>query len=296
MILTASTPAHCPPLDKHASLIEGSYEKGRTDKIAELYHKARIDRRPATKNDLRLGDLYLKPGAKGAEPTLWAVLTPDCDLVVRSGKMEAERILTVRGNLIAYDAPKSSLSEFIIIKDRYYSVDWRLKDLETRTTLSDMEFVGTLRPIYAQDLQRKALQDLGRIGLAVAPVIRMDAAIKLRVVKHGKLVDIDLGEAEMTRSEIYPSRGASDAPKVVLSRSATENLLAVLEQLDPDGLDAEAITSWKSAKGRAGANALRTKLLKGAGLEEQLGSKIVVTERMSVGKGWCGLEISMATD
>lgn len=280
-------------LDKHADLIEGAYEKDRTDKIAELYHRARIDLRPATKAELRLGDLYLEPAEDDAVPTLWAILTPDCDLVERDGKLSAERILTVRGHLIPYNAPKSSLSEFIIIKGKYFSVDWKLKDLLTRSDLKDLEFVGTLRPIYAQDLQRKALQDLGRIGLAVAPVIRMDGTFKLRVVQSGKLVEIDLGDPEMTRCEVYPNRGGSDATRVIIGRQATENLIAAIASIDPKELDAEAKRSLRSAMSRSGSSTLRSKLLKGAPLDELLSANIVATEKMTIAKGWCGIEVSL---
>ncbi len=280
-------------LDKHASLIEGGYEKERTGKIAELYHRARIDRRPATKTELRLGDLYLKAAEGENEASLWAVLTPDCDLVPRDGKMAAERILTVKGRLIPYDAPKSSLSEFIIINKAFYSVDWKLKDMVTRPDLSDLEFVGTLRPIYAQDLQRKALQDLGRIGLAVAPVIRMDGTFKLKIVRNGKIEEIGLGEEEMGRCEIYPSRGGSDTSRVIIGRQATENLLGKLAELDTEGFDAETKRCWKSVATKTGGASLRSKLLKGVALDEELAKDMLATEKMTVAKGWCGLEVTM---
>ena len=281
-------------LDKHAELIEGSYEKERSDKIAELYHRARIDRRPATKNEWRLGDLYLEPATGTDEvPMLWGVLTPDCDLIVRKGEMAAKRLLTVRGILIPYSAPKSSLSEFVIIKGTYYSIDWKLKDLVTRDTLEGLEFVGTLRPIYAQDLQRRALQDLSRIGLAVAPVIRMEGTFALSVVKGGKVVSVPLGLAENTRCEIYPGRGVLDASRIILGRQAAENLLTILGQLDPAEFEGEDAKCLKGAQKRSGMTTIRKALLTGAPLDTDIGSKIIVTDKMTTARGWCGIEISM---
>ena len=94
-------------LDKHANLIEGAYD-GRTEKIAELYHRARIDTNldPA---HMRMGDLYLTKS--DADPTkIWALLTPDCDLIVRNGKRAVDRFLLVEGGLQAYNAPKLLIS------------------------------------------------------------------------------------------------------------------------------------------------------------------------------------------
>lgn len=64
-------------LDKHADLVEGAYE-GRTEKIGELYHRA-IDTNlnPA---HMRMGDFM--SCAEAAPTRIWAVLTPDCDLIL----------------------------------------------------------------------------------------------------------------------------------------------------------------------------------------------------------------------
>jgi len=280
-------------LDKHAGLIDGEYDKERTSKVAELYHRARVDPRPATSKELRLGDLYIEH-PKGGEPNLWAVLTPDCDLVVRKdGAMAAQRILTVKGHLIPYDGPKSSLAEFIIVKNKQYSVDWKLKDLMTRDSFTGLEFAGTLRPIYAQDLQRRALQDLARIGLGVAPVIRMAGKVSLWVKIDGPLVEVPLGADSLTRCDVYPSRGGSDTTRAILPRQATENLISVLEKLDQTKLDAETKASFVKLLRRSSLNTLRQALTKGAEFDQEITAGVMVTEKMTLTKGWCGIVVQM---
>ncbi len=280
-------------LDKHAALIEGEFEKDRSDKIAELYHRAKIDARPSTRAELRLGDLYLERGQNKDDLAIWAVLTPDCDLIVRDGAMAAASILTVRGNLIPYRAATSALSEFIIIGKHQYSIDWKLKDLVTRETFEGMEFVGTLRPIYAQDLQKRALNDLARIGLAVAPVIRMEGTIALRLVRHDQLVTVDLGAVAMRSCEIFPSRGSSDKSRIILPRTVAENLLATLARQDDEGLSADGRKMLQKSRSRGATTALRTGLSKGVQLETDIGCGILVTDKMTISKGWCGIEILM---
>src|SRR5690606_18837686 len=110
-----------------------------------------------------------------------------------------------------YDAPKSSLADFIILGMSQYSIEWKLKNLATREDFDNLRYCGTLRPLYAQDLQNQVLESLGRVGLAVAPVIRMNGHFRLFVRKsNGKLHAVDLGRAEMRSCEVYPSRGGSD--------------------------------------------------------------------------------------
>jgi hypothetical protein len=63
--------------------------------------------------------------------------------------------------------------------------------------------------------------------------------------------------------------------------------------LDPDEFDADHAKNLKSAVGRAGTGKIRKALLTGAPLDTDIGSKIIVSEKMTVAKGWCGIEISM---
>ncbi|MEZ2329044.1 hypothetical protein AB6802_04920 [Mesorhizobium sp. RCC_202] len=281
-------------LDKHADLIEGAYE-GRTEKIAELYHRARIDTNlnPA---HMRMGDLYL-PTADGTPTRIWAVLTPDCDLIVRDGKRAVDRFLLIEGLLRPYDAPKSSLADFIIVGKSNYSIEWKLKNLATRENFDDLRYCGTLRPLYAQDLQNQVLESLGRVGLAVAPVIRMNGHFRLLVRKNdGKLHTIELGGAEMRACEVYPSRGGSDASRISLHRSVAENLLSKLAAVDLNELSPEDNKLLKVLLKRGAQEAVRTVLCRGAEFEMDLGAKFVVSDKLSDVKNWCGLQIEMGAE
>lgn len=278
-------------LDKHADLVEGAYE-GRTEKIGELYHRARIDTNlnPA---HMRMGDLYV-PSAEAAPTRIWAVLTPDCDLILRDGKRAVDRFLTVEGQLRPYDAPKSSLADFIILGKFQYSIEWKLRNLATRENFGDLRYCGTLRPLYAQDLQNQVLENLGRVGLAVAPVIRMNGHFRLFIRKgDSKLHAIELGEDEMRACEVYPSRGGSDVARISLHRSVAENVLAKLAAVDPNELSTEDGKLLKGLLKRGPQEAVRTALCRGAEFEMDLGAKFVVSDKLSDVRNWCGLQIEM---
>ena len=278
-------------LDKHANLVEGAYD-GRTEKIAELYHRARIDTNlnPA---HMRMGDLYLTR-SEGAPTQIWALLTPDCDLIERDGKRAVDRFLLVEGQLQAYKAPKSSLADFIILDKSHYSIEWKLKNLVTQENLDNLLYCGTLRPLYAQDLQNQVLENLGRVGLAVAPVIRMNGHFQLLIRKSdGKLHAVDLGEEQMRTCEVYPSRGGADVARISLHRSVAENLLAKLEGIDLGEMSEEDTKALKRLLSRGTQEVVRTALCRGAKFELDLGAKFMVSDKLSAAKNWCGLQIQM---
>lgn len=278
-------------LDKHANLVEGAYD-GRTEKIAELYHRARIDTNPNPAH-MRMGDLYLTK-LDGAPTQVWALLTPDCDLIVRNGNRATDRFLFVEGKLQAYKAPKSSLSDFIIIDKAHYSIEWKLKNVATRENLDALKYCGTLRPLYAHDLRNQVLESLGRVGLAVAPVIRMDGHFQLFIRKSDdKLHVVDLGEEHMRNCEVYPSRGGSDAARISLHRVVAENLLSKLQLIDLKEMSLEDGKALRGLRSRSTQEAIRTALCRGAEFESDLGANFIVSDKLSAGKNWCGLQIQM---
>lgn len=284
-------------LDKHADLVEGAYE-GKTDKIAELYNRARIELPRNIKCDMRLGDLYVEKLVLGVSRRIWAVLNPDCDLIVReNGKRAAKRILTLGGELVSYEAPKSSLAEFIIVENVKYSISWDLKDLVTRETFDDLTYVGTMRPLYAQELQRRTLQDLSRVGLAVAPVLRMDGQIAVVLVgSDGKLKSVELGGANTVECEVLPGRGGSDVSRVLLRRSTAEDVVAAILSVDPETLSEDAKKNQKALSARGVQEKLRSALQGGAALHAELPAKVILTDDMTAAKGWCGIVVSMTVE
>jgi hypothetical protein len=186
------------------------------------------------------------------------------------------------------------LADFIIVGDQQYSIDWQLKNLQTRIDFKDLEFCGSLRPLYAQDLQRQILEELGRVGLAVAPVIRMDGRIRLSVRRSdGKLHEIDLGGGSMCACEVYPSRGGSDATRINLHRSVAENVVAKIDAIDPESLSAEDKVMLKALRKRATLDQVRSSLSRGARLDVDLGAQFIVTDKMTTAKTWLGISVEM---
>jgi hypothetical protein len=226
--------------------IEGAFE-GPSVPIARLFHRLRVDEHetgaPARH---RMGDMFIKPGEK----RVMVVLTPDCDLVPRGSGPKVSRVLTMDGELRSFDQDNASADEFIFYKNKPFSLKWNPKALNTFAvagpgslgSMAGVEFLGTLRPLYAQDVQRLALTDLGRIGLAVAPIMGVDAAISvhLRVkVEKGtgfEMLDVP-GSATAT---VLPERGtAAKGHRVLLRRSYVHALVEKLRGFDATRLQEE---------------------------------------------------------
>ena len=216
--------------------IEGVFD-GPTDRIAELYFRARVDARLSREgSDLRTGDLYVH---KDRADEILAVVTPDCDLVLRNKKRKAKRMMVVAGAIQKIDAPESSIADYIQLgKRKAANSVWNPKDIRT-LEYDDIgenahRLVGTLRPMYAQELQRRVLNDLGRVGLAVAPALAMSATtsvvlagaegpIRTSIVRKGKASCI-----------VIPKRGTTDKPRIVYHRSFAADLLQLIFS-HPDG-------------------------------------------------------------
>ncbi len=251
------------PTDGPGRLIEGVFD-GATGQIAEMFSSVRVDAREIVgARDRRLGDLYM---AEGVPDEVQAVITPDCDLVVRNGSPRAARMLTVSGRLGPIGAPDVAVSDFIMRGGEPRSIEWNLKDVRTlafgeeRKHPTGMVHVGTLRPLYALELQRRALDDLGRVGLAIAPVLHFTSSCRAFVRSAEKLEPFDLRSHGPSTCSVIPSRGGSDRTRVVFHRSFVDRLLAAFDCLPETG--EAAVDAWrKTAKTTNFKNALTHKLL-----------------------------------
>ena len=230
------------------SNIEGAYE-GASKRVAELFHSVRVrPRRVGAPSRYRLGDLY--KSAIGSN--IRAVISPDCDLVVRKGKTKVGRVLTMGGVLSAFDEEGAAADNLVLFEDRAYSVLWRPKDLETfpiegAASLDGGEgfgFVGTLRPLYAQAMQRRALAELSRIGLPVAPALGINASavawIRTRHAGDGfKKVVSSAG-----RATIIPRReGRVEGHRVLLARRFVYELVDGLGRIGQEDMEEEDATA-----------------------------------------------------
>jgi hypothetical protein len=215
------------------SQIEGAFD-GPTGAIANLYYRARVDERPARENkDMRVGDIYI--GANDSE--VLSVITPECDLVVRrNGRRAAPRLTAVAGTLQPLSGPDTSVADFLIRGNELVNVLWNTKDVRTIEYGSiggdgGYRLLGTLRPLYAYELQRRVLNEFGRVGLAVAPAMAVNA--RASVVVRGKAgpLRLDLGTEADASCAVIPKRGGTDKPRVIYRRSFVNGVLEGLSNV-----------------------------------------------------------------
>ena len=219
--------------------IEGAYE-GATDGIARCFHEVRVrTQRVGPGYRYRLGDLYKESESNN----VWAVVTPDCDLVVRGGRTRAFRILTLGGILKEFDQEGAAVDNFVLVGNRPYSVLWKPKNLKTfplcgcESLRSDgYEFIGTFRGLYAQTIQRHALADLWRVGVPVAPALGIKVGVSVLIRQRGGQF-VELVKDDGARGVLIPGReGQSDGSRVLLTREFVWRLLEALRNHDPKQL------------------------------------------------------------
>jgi hypothetical protein len=287
-----------------AMRIEGSFD-GPTEKVAALYHRVRIeDPRKSRVANYRLGDLYLHEA--GNQRSILAVVTPDCDLIVRDGgKRQAPRLLTVSGKLKSFDAPDTSVSDFLILDTHPHNITWDKKAIQTKefddwpkpgTSSDDFRYLGVLRPLYAQEIQRNLLHDLGRVGVSVAPAIGMTAAVKIVVKRKGGAKD-QLDVSGNDTCYVIPSRGGADKARVVFKRQFVGNLIAKLSTLDPTTLATEAAANVLYCKESDAYSKCEKMFQTGVLFEELIALGIFLTAKAGFkspeGGPWCWLIVSM---
>lgn len=160
----------------------------------------------------------------------------------------------VAGKFQAINAPDSSIADFFIKGGNPVNIVWDLKDIRTveyRDIGADgHKLLGTLRPLYAYELQRRVLTDLSRVGLAVAPAMAMTA--KSEVVVRGKPgrtpIRIVLSGSEEASCVVIPKRGPSDKPRILFHRSFASELLDKLLALSEEDLDDDGRTAIVTLK------------------------------------------------
>lgn len=282
---------------KPGGQIEGAFD-GPTLGIAELYYRARVDARPERQGkDMRVGDIYTSaiPGE------VLAVITPECDLVVRSnGRRAAPRLTAVAGKLKPLTGPDTSVADFLIHEGALANVVWNTKDVRT-IEYSAIEaegghrLIGTLRPLYAHELQRRVLNELGRVGLAVAPAMAVNA--KAAVVARGRdgPIRIEIADEANASCAVIPKRGGSDKPRIVYRRTFAN---AVLEHLaavagDLHGVAATDVRTLLTAQGQIG---FLEKLCRSGQQDGEVAYGVLSTlgpERKGDKAPWCQILVTM---
>lgn len=286
--------------DENAAHIEGAIEP--TENIARMYHQVRIESaRPRPRKNFRLGDLYLNK-LKGEE--VLAVMTPDCDLMLRrNGKRGAPSLLTISGELQKFAEPSTSMGDFIIIEGESYNISWNYKQIQTYPfsgTLekagqsgSDLQYLGALRPLYAQEIQAHLLNHLGRVGVSVPPVIGMAAVAKLVILDSQRSVKEVSVVVPLNSCSFLPPRASLLKGRVLFSRAFIQNMIDALLVLEVSEL-CEAGKSPLGNLKKDGGVAFGKKLRAGVELEGVVGFDILVSATAPNGKKtapWCGIYI-----
>lgn len=169
------------------------------------------------------------------------MITPECDLVARApkGRRAAPRLTAVAGRLNPLSGPDTSVADFLIHETAMANVTWSTKDLRTIEygmvgAKDGYHLIGTLRPLYAQELQRRVLNELGRVGIAVAPAMAVNARAAVVVRGKDEPMRLSLGKPEDASCAVIPKRGGGDRPRIVHRRSFAEETLKALASVAAD--------------------------------------------------------------
>lgn len=212
--------------------IEGAFE-GPSKITAELFHRVRVSSHRLDEcQRYRLGDLFVRD----QEGNIRAVITPDCDLVPRKNKIKAKSVLTMGGTLCTFDDEDAAADDLFVYEKKPFSVQWNPKDLKTFPVDGEgslhktYKLLGTLRPLYAQAMQRRALVDLSRIGLPAAPAFGINASVTVWIRKNDGIKEIEIGPPAV--ATLIPSRsGQSVGHRVLLRRRFVRELIVHLKQI-----------------------------------------------------------------
>lgn len=213
-----------------------------SQRIAHFFHRMRFnDHRSRPRSRYALGDVFLSKDRKKAR----MVISPDCDLVPRNGKQAARRLLSVGGVIRGLEQDGAYAAELIWLGSPK-GISWSLKDLMSHVPGDiskltggdeDYDFFARLNPLPAQAVQKQALADLSRVGVAVPPTVHASAPvttfIKLQDENQERLVEI--GGLASPRAQVLMPRGGRDATKRLLFTPAfVRTLFAHLTGLEPD--------------------------------------------------------------
>ncbi len=295
---------------EEAMKIGGAFD-GPTPTVADLYHRVRIEnKREVARKQFRLGDLYLKSKASGTDQLI-VVMNPDCDLVTRpKAGRNARSLLTLKGELQDFNAPKTSVGDFIIVNGTARNINWDYKDIETLPFSGPMEnpglsldgyqYIGALRPLYAQEVQANLLNQLSRVGVAVPPALAFATSITSNYRAKGGAVEVmDLGTEE-TQCYYVPPRQSGQTGKAVFTHKFVQNLLNAVKQIDEDSVDEEDIKTLQALKNHKVQTKLVQSAYAGVSLEAPICPGVVLTAKNpypnnSKDKPWCWITLTLPT-
>ena len=284
-------------------MIEGAHPVP-SMQIAKFFHRMRFNSweiRPRIR--FALGDLFLAPSDKKVR----MVILPDCDLVPRKEKAAASRILTIGGEIRALHEDHTSAGDLIFHNDVPKTIRWNLKDLMThefgdRSKLevdgTAYEFLASMRPISAQGVQKMALADLSRVGIAVPPTVSVSAPVKvyLKKLAHNQVEVVELETLREAWAQVFMPRGGNDMQKRALfTQTFVRDLLARLEGMKVDDVHPDHREYWKGCIEKA-EKLSKDMLREGLVLPGEAICKIAVSIGKPKSKTWLEIVINVSDE
>ena len=225
-----------------------------SNRTAKFFHRIRFNSMESRERTrFALGDLFVASNGRNVR----VVITPDCDLAPRKDGPRASRVLSIGGKIWGLGADQAVAGE-LIFRNTPKAIKWDYKDLMTHefgdiSTLHVGEvpyvYFGSLRAMSAQMLQKDALADLSRVGLAVPPTVDVGAPVKVFVKKNlnNQARMVELEWVEEPRAQVFMPRGGNDVHKRLLfTPKFVRELVASVEDLDEDELLPDHREHWRN--------------------------------------------------
>lgn len=284
------------------SAIDGGFEP--TKSVATMYHRVRVEsKRSRPRKNFRLGDLYQDK----KNNRVVAVMTPECDLVLRKSKNKevrnAEHLLLVPGLISDLEKASASVGDFLMIGEVPHNIQWVYKkvfSLPFSGTLEkagqsgdDFEYLGALRPLYAQEIQANLINHIGRVGVAVPPVIGLPAVSTIAVRTSTGVKEIS-AQGTTFNCSLIPGRASTHQPRVLFDRDVIRQIKSALLNMPADDLIAGSTDKIEALK-KDNACSVEKALQQGPEIGKELANGIMLATGKrdgTVNGPWCAIYVS----
>ncbi|MCZ0942385.1 MAG: hypothetical protein OXJ53_04950 [Gammaproteobacteria bacterium] len=280
--------------------IEGAHQ-GPSNRIAEFFHRMRFNSREnRARSRFAFGDLFVASNYKKVR----MVITPDCDLVPRGDRPSANRVLTIGGVIGGLDEDKVFAGE-LILQNTPKAIKWDYKDLMTHK-FSDLDrlvveggeysYLGSMRAMSAQNVQKAALADLSRVGLAVPPTVDVAAPVTVYIRKdvNNQARVVELEGLSDPRAQVFMPRGGKDVRlRALFTSRFYRELVAIVDETDDSELlsdDRKLRKSWLKSSTKVRVAMLRDGLV----LPWEGFSKMRVSVGSKKGKNWLEIVVDVS--
>ena len=285
-----------------ASAIEGAHPLP-SEGLAKFFHRMRFNSRASrVRNRLFLGDVFVSSDHEHVR----MVVSPDCDLVSRRGNRAASRVLTIGGDIQGLNDGGAAAGD-LIYDDSPKVIKWNRKDQMThefgdlanlRVGDSSYTYFASMRPMFAQAIQKSMVADLSRVGLPVPPTVDIGAPVTVHLKKNvdnqAQVVEID-GLEESYGQVILPRGGRDRQMRVLFTRRFLRELLAKLEELTDEDLPSDYREHWRNWTNQA-ERVRRAMLREGVKLPGEGVFKLVTSTDGPRGRSWLEIVVDISEE